>query len=307
MATDLSFNMYFSGQSFMGVYDLGTAQSMIDHSKQTLQKVKGYAGNSAGAIAACMVLTSPGTLMSYLEDILRLSDKINNLPDGALNQNCDIINDVKLILQSHLRHDAHLTCAGRLYVPIAELAVMEEDTSPFAVSRPTEDKAGIYLVGGNRCRLAGTVVVSNFDSKEDLIEVLLAAIYQPFNQSWTIPNYKGKLWMDVSPFCVNPDGLQNIPFSHRGRLITIAPNKHANQVRPLDCFSPGSMNESTGTRPSLTNPLQMSKYGNTFYPPKRETLLNTFRLAAEDGKQFLKKWNMFERALDSYEAQNPYH
>lgn len=102
---------------------------------------------------------------------MRLSDKINNLPDGALNQNCDIINDVKLILQSHLRHDAHLTCAGRLYVPIAELAVMEEDTSPFAVSRPTEDKAGIYLVGGNRCRLAGTVVVSNFDSKEDLIEV----------------------------------------------------------------------------------------------------------------------------------------
>lgn len=60
---DVTFNMYFSGQSFMGVYDIGAAQAMIDHSKKTMRKVKGYAGNAGGAVAACMVLTSPGALM----------------------------------------------------------------------------------------------------------------------------------------------------------------------------------------------------------------------------------------------------
>lgn len=103
---------------------------------------------------------------------MRLSDQINQLPEGALNKSCDIINDVKLIIQSHLRQDAHVVCDGRLYVPIIELTEVEKDQSPFAVNL-REDTSGIILVGGRQCRLAETAVVSNFSSREELIEVMM--------------------------------------------------------------------------------------------------------------------------------------
>lgn len=47
----------------MGIYDMGAAQSIVDHAKRTLQKVKGYAGSSAGAIVACILLTTPDKVL----------------------------------------------------------------------------------------------------------------------------------------------------------------------------------------------------------------------------------------------------
>lgn len=114
------------------------------------------------------------------------------------------------------------------------------------------------------------------------------------------------MWMDPTPLCKNPEGLQDIPFTQKGRLITIAPNKLANHVRPLDAFSPGSMEESVGPSP-LAQPLHMFKIGSTLFPPPRDKMLQSFSDGAEDGKEFLKRWNVFERGLDSYETQNPYH
>lgn len=63
MGDDITFNIYFTGNTFMGIYDMGAAQSIVDHAKRTLQKVKGYAGTSAGAIVACILLTTPDKVL----------------------------------------------------------------------------------------------------------------------------------------------------------------------------------------------------------------------------------------------------
>ena len=113
---------------------------------------------------------------------MNLSDKITGLPRGASSPTYDCIADVKGILESHLTPNAHDVCSGQLYVPITELVPigdnadwmknsqrvrMEEELSP----RLPKQRSDILVLGEQKFRPGETVVVSEFHSRNELIEV----------------------------------------------------------------------------------------------------------------------------------------
>lgn len=126
--------------------------------------------------------TFPSFWQDLREAVLNLSDKIHRLPQGASSSDYDCIADVRRILESHLTQNAHEVCNGRLYVPITELVPigddadwmklsqrirMEEELSP----RIPKQRNDMLVLGDQTFRPGKTVVVSEFHSRNELIEV----------------------------------------------------------------------------------------------------------------------------------------
>ena len=57
-----SYNLTFAGTSFLGVYNVGSAMCLLDHGKELVRKVRCFGGTSAGACAACIMLSAPERL-----------------------------------------------------------------------------------------------------------------------------------------------------------------------------------------------------------------------------------------------------
>ena len=57
-----SYNVMFTGTSFMGIYNVGSAQCLVDHGQGVIDRIRCVGGTSAGAITACLLLSSPERL-----------------------------------------------------------------------------------------------------------------------------------------------------------------------------------------------------------------------------------------------------
>lgn len=55
-------NLSFSAAGFLGIYHLGAAKAFLRHGDQLLAVLKAYAGASAGALIASLMVTAPDKL-----------------------------------------------------------------------------------------------------------------------------------------------------------------------------------------------------------------------------------------------------
>ncbi|XP_002735864.1 patatin-like phospholipase domain-containing protein 4 [Saccoglossus kowalevskii] len=297
-----TFNVVFSGTSFLGIYNIGSAQCLLDHAKNVLKKVQCYGGTSVGAIVAAMMLTSPEKLLVLMDDIFKLTQEIQSHPQGALTVGFDLTASLRTILDRELRSDAHQLCTDRLQLLIAELVptVRPVEYKPPSVEetvhpRSQVQKPKVFEVREQFWTLGNPTIITKFESREELIEAILASSYIPWFENWTPPQINGKFWADGTLVTSRP--IEEFKFSP-GRLITIAPNKQATHQRPQDNITPFWRDVSRENFDM--KPYNMFRVGDALYPPKKPQLEKYYMDGLQDAKEFLQKYRFFEHNQDTF-------
>ena len=108
-----------------------------------------------------------------MQSIYDLAASISKKTHGAVTPGYDLMTDIRNILDTHLKDDAHVICSQRLHVPIMELVSVTPDPrckTTALIPQPTK-KPNVLEFGGKVWACGERKVVTTFSSREELIEV----------------------------------------------------------------------------------------------------------------------------------------
>lgn len=133
-------NLTFSGCGFLGIYHLGVVSCLKENAPALLKRVKCYGGASAGSFAAIALLLDLNVSDSA-EFVIRLAKRANSLTLGPLHPSFNVVRTLRRSFERILPDNAHELASGRLHLSLTRVSDLKN------------------------------VIVSEFFSKEDLIEV----------------------------------------------------------------------------------------------------------------------------------------
>ncbi|XP_071505021.1 patatin-like phospholipase domain-containing protein 4 [Diadema antillarum] len=302
------YRLCFSGNSFLGLYDIGTAVCILDHGKRVVNEVASYGGVSAGVIAAAIMVSAPERLLQYFEAVTSLSTRIHSLPQGAMTPGFDLMQELRHILHTILKEDCHRVCSNRLHVPLQELVTT--DDIPVYMRRRDETleqelqplrppvKTDIVRLAGKDFKFGQKHVVTEFSTKAALIETLVAAVFYPSLPTSTPPQIMGKYYIDVTALSGTPRDGADCAFPPAGHVIMVAPNKAAGYAKTPDNLTLGLRDISRENHQA--QPQHMFRLGDGLYPPRKEELQKRFLDGVQEAKEFLKKFRMYDEGHDSF-------
>ncbi|XP_066141434.1 1-acylglycerol-3-phosphate O-acyltransferase Pnpla3-like isoform X2 [Euwallacea fornicatus] len=243
-------NLSFAGCGFLGIYHVGVACCFRKYAPHLL--LNKISGASAGAIAACCLLLDL-PLGETTSDILRLVTEARKKSLGPFNPSFNIHSLLLEGLEKFLPDDAHVRVNGKLHI---------------SLTRVCDGK---------------NVIVSQFDTREELIQALLASAFIPFFSGLFPPKFKGTRYMDggysdnlptldentitVSPFCGESD---------------ICPRDDSSQLFHINIAN-------TSIELSKHNIYRMVRI---LFPPHPETLANMCKQGFDDALRFLHRNNL---------------
>jgi len=181
-------NVSFSGCGFLGLYHVGVASCLKTYApKSFFNKV---AGASAGSMAA-LALLADLPLGEMTSQVLKIATEARKCTLGPFSPYFNINKILNEGLQDILPDDIHEKVNGKLYVSLTKV-----------------------YDGKN-------LLVSQYSSKQEVIDVILASAFIPIFTGWLPPRYRGIRVIDggysdnvpildtntitVSPFCGNSD------------------------------------------------------------------------------------------------------
>ncbi|XP_074639830.1 patatin-like phospholipase domain-containing protein 4 isoform X2 [Acropora palmata] len=242
-------NLTFSGCGFLGLYHLGVISSLRDNAPALLKRVKCYGGASAGGFAA-MALLLDLSISDTSEFVVRIVKRANQLTLGTLHPSFDVVGTLRRTFERIVPENAHKLVNGKLHISLTRVCDMQN------------------------------VVVSEFASKEELIEVLLATSFVPLWSGVLPMPFRGKYYVD--------GGItDNLPQHFSGVTITVSPFSGQCDICPKD----GSSNDAhidfmnTSVQVTLQNLYRASK---ALFPPQQDTLFKMCVNGYRDTLTFLR-------------------
>ncbi|XP_029161648.1 1-acylglycerol-3-phosphate O-acyltransferase Pnpla3-like [Nylanderia fulva] len=160
---DERLNFSFAGGGFMGIYHVGVAMCFKKYVPHLLNKM---GGASAGAMAACCLLCD-ASLEDTMNGILNLARVARQYAFGPFSPYFNMHHMLLVNLQKLLPDDAHIRVNDKLHI---------------SLTRVYDRK---------------NVIISEFHSKDDLIQALLAASFVPVFSGFMAPQFHGIRYMDV--------------------------------------------------------------------------------------------------------------
>ncbi|CAH1966928.1 unnamed protein product [Acanthoscelides obtectus] len=243
-------NLSFAGCGFLGIYHVGVACCFRKYAPHLL--LNRISGASAGAIAACSLICDlpVGDMTS---DVLRVCAEARKRSLGAFSPSFNINRLLLENLEKFLPDDAHIRCSGKLHV---------------SLTRVHDGK---------------NVVISNFDSREELIQCLLASAFIPFFSGLIPPKFRGVRYMDGGYS-------DNLPTLDEN-TITVSPFCGESDICPRDDSSQLFHINIANTS------IELSKHNiyrivRILFPPKPEVLSNMCKQGFDDALRFLHRNNL---------------
>ncbi|XP_050303227.1 1-acylglycerol-3-phosphate O-acyltransferase Pnpla3-like isoform X3 [Anthonomus grandis grandis] len=243
-------NLSFAGCGFLGLYHVGVACCFRKYAPHLL--LNKISGASAGAIAACCLLLDL-PIGQTTSDILRVATEARKRSLGPFNPSFNIHQLLLEGLEKFLPDDAHIRVSGKLHI---------------SLTRVYDGK---------------NVLVTQFDTREELIQALLASSFIPIFSGLFPPKFKGVRYMDggysdnlptldentitVSPFCGESD---------------ICPRDDSSQLFHINIAN-------TSIELSKHNIYRMVRI---LFPPPPETLANMCKQGFDDALRFLHRNNL---------------
>lgn len=238
----------FSGCGFLCIYHAGVCAAIKEYAPQ-LQQNK-MAGASAGSIAAagllCNVCISEAT-----STILKVVTQARSRALGALHPAFNLIEVVRANLDATLPDNAHELCTGRLQI---------------SLTRERDRK---------------NVIVSEFKTKQELIQAILCSCFIPYYCGRTPPEFRGEQYLDGG-------WSDNQPVID-SNTITISPFSGESDICPPDFDSASLFGfEVAGTSIRFTA-RNIYRLTVCLIPPSTEVCSRICRQGFEDAVRFLTR------------------
>ncbi|XP_068959008.1 1-acylglycerol-3-phosphate O-acyltransferase PNPLA3 isoform X2 [Petaurus breviceps papuanus] len=177
-------SLSFSGCGFMGFYYVGVNQCLSERAPQLLRDAPKMLGASAGALHCVTWLC--GISLDRLQILMDLARSARKRNLGVLHPSFNMSTYIRDDLNKILPSNAHQLLSGRLVI---------------SLTRVSDGK---------------NVLVSDFDSKEEIVDALVCSCFIPFYCGFIPPTFRGVRYMDGG-------ASNNVPFIDANTTITVSP------------------------------------------------------------------------------------
>ncbi|KAM9075780.1 omega-hydroxyceramide transacylase isoform 1-T2 [Megaptera novaeangliae] len=249
---DTPHSISFSGSGFLSFYQAGAVDAFRDLAPRMLETAHRFAGTSAGAVIAALAIC--GIEMDEYLRVLNVGvAEVKKSFLGPLSPSCKLVQMMRQFLYRVLPEDSYKVATGKLHV---------------SLTRFTDGES---------------VVVSEYTSKEELIEALYCSCFVPVYCGLIPPTYRGVRYIDGGF-----SGMQ--PCSFWTDSITISTFSGQQDICPRDCpaiFCDFRM-FNCSFQFSLENIARMT---HALFPPDLVILHNYYYRGYEDAVSYLRRLN----------------
>ncbi|XP_060045691.1 omega-hydroxyceramide transacylase isoform X5 [Erinaceus europaeus] len=249
---DTPHSISFSGSGFLSYYQAGVVDALRDLAPRLLETSHRFAGTSAGAVVAALVIC--GIEMDEYLKVLNVGvAEVKKSFLGPLAPSCRMVQMMRRFLYQALPEDSYKVANGKLHV---------------ALTRLTDGES---------------VVVSEYTSKEELIEALYCSCFVPVYCGLIPPTYRGVRYIDGGF-----TGMQ--PCSFWTDSITISTFSGQQDICPRDC--PAIFHDFRMFNYSFQFSLEnITRMTHALFPPDLMALHDYYYRGYEDAVSYLKRLN----------------
>ncbi|XP_037297526.1 uncharacterized protein LOC115452924 [Manduca sexta] len=243
-------NLSFAGCGFLGIYHVGVAVCFKKYAPHLL--LGKISGASFGALSACCLLCDL-PIGEITTDVLRVVREARAGSLGPFSPSFNIQNVLLEGMQKYLPLDAHKIVSGKLHI---------------SLTRVYDGK---------------NVMVSEFPTREDLLQALLASCFVPVFSGLLPPRFHGIRYMDGG-------FSDNLPVLDEN-TITVSPFCGESDICPRDLSSQLFHVNLANTSIELSKQ-NMNRFARILFPPKPEVLSNMCKQGFDDALRFLHRNNL---------------
>ncbi|XP_055854131.1 1-acylglycerol-3-phosphate O-acyltransferase Pnpla3 isoform X2 [Episyrphus balteatus] len=243
-------NLSFAGCGFLGIYHVGVSVCFKKYAPHLLLDKIG--GASAGALSACCLLCDL-PLGSMTSDFFRIVNEARRHSLGPFSPSFNIQTCLFEGLQKHLPEDAHKKVSGRLHI---------------SVTRVYDGK---------------NVIISEFNSREEVLDAILCACFIPGFSGFLPPKFRGVRYMDGA-------FSDNLPILDEN-TITVSPFCGESDICPRDQSSQLFHLNWANTSIEISRQ-NMNRLMRILFPPRPEFLSKFCQQGFDDALQFLQRNNL---------------
>ncbi|XP_074534016.1 patatin-like phospholipase domain-containing protein 2 [Halichoeres trimaculatus] len=258
----------FAGCGFMGIYYVGACSCILERSPRFIRDASKICGASAGALMAA-VLSLGIPLEKCCADLMFMAKEARKHKLGPLHPAYNLLQIVKDSLVRCLPEDAHILASGKLCV---------------SLTRVSDQK---------------NVLVSQFDSREELIQALLCSCFVPLYCGVIPPTYRGVHYVDGA-------ASDNQPQCHVKNTVTFSAYAGESDLCPR--ASSLNFHEVRFKNMSIqVNSENVYRVTSTFFPPQAEAMAEICQNGYTDAFRFLQEHNLIssESPMKSLETDVP--
>ncbi|XP_042348331.1 patatin-like phospholipase domain-containing protein 2 [Plectropomus leopardus] len=244
----------FSGSGFMATYQLGVAQCFLQYAPWILSAAPCVLGASAGSLVAAAVVCEM-SLITMRDEMLNFAKQMKGFTLGPFNPSINIFHWLESILHKHLPSNAHQLANGRLSVSMTRLSDGKH------------------------------IIMTEFESKEDVVQALLCSCFVPVYCGMLPPSFRGVYYVDGGFSSMQP-----VPSLPHSQTLTVSPFSGEIDICPADTPCMWDMVVSgTTLKGNMANSFRII---NALYPLNLETLEQAFHSGYKDAIHFLQSHDL---------------
>ncbi|XP_053627134.1 1-acylglycerol-3-phosphate O-acyltransferase Pnpla3 isoform X5 [Cherax quadricarinatus] len=243
-------NFSFAGCGFLGIYHVGVSACLKKYAPNLL--VNKISGASAGALAAvCLLCDSPLGIIT--SSVLKTATEARRRTLGPFSPTFNIEKLLKEGLLNVLPDDAHKIVSGKLFI---------------SVTRVSDGK---------------NILLSQFDSREELIQALICSAFIPGFSGWVCPKVQGIRYVDGG-------FSDNLPEMDQ-KTITVSPFCGEADICPKDS-TPGLMTINLANTSIELSKENLYRFTRILFPPPPYVLNKMCQQGFNDALDFLQRNNL---------------
>ncbi|XP_050698650.1 1-acylglycerol-3-phosphate O-acyltransferase Pnpla3-like isoform X3 [Eriocheir sinensis] len=244
-------NFSFAGCGFLGIYHVGVAACLKKYAPNLL--VNKISGASAGALAAvCLLCDSPLGIIT--SSVLKTATEARRCTLGPFSPTFNVEKLLREGLLSVLPDDAHKIVSGRLFI---------------SVTRVSDGK---------------NILLSQFDTREELIHAILCSAFIPGFSGWAPVTFRGVRYADGG-------FSDNLPSLDR-HTITVSPFCGESDICPRDAPSPGLLQVNLANTSIELSKENLYRFARILFPPHPNVLSKMCQQGFNDALDFLQRNNL---------------
>lgn len=253
---ETTWNISFAGCGFLGVYHIGVASCLREHAPFLVANATHIYGASAGALTATALVTG-ACLGEAGANIIEVSKEARKRFLGPLHPSFNMVKTIRSCLLKSLPADCHGCASGRLGISLTRVSDGEN------------------------------VIITHFNSKEELIQANVCSTFIPVYCGLIPPSFQGVRYVD--------GGISdNLPLYELKNTITVSPFSGESDICPQD--SSTNIHELRVTNTSIQfNLRNLYRLSKALFPPEPLVLREMCKQGYRDGLRFLRRNGLLNR------------